>query len=148
SSGYAGAEALRDTIQRDLGLRVEVVNVEWSDYVDGLVRRQYPAYELYWGADYPDPESLLLVLFGAGRADNYVDYANERFDAVLAAAAGEQDPAKRLELYRSAQQILLDDHVVIPLYFDVSYTLAKPWVKGLAVTPLGILSLERVWLEH
>jgi peptide/nickel transport system substrate-binding protein/oligopeptide transport system substrate-binding protein len=148
SSGYAGAEAFRDSIQDDLGLRVEVINVEWNDYVEGLVRRQYPAYELYWGADYPDPESLLLVLFGTGRADNYVDYANERFNALLAAAAAEQDPAKRIDLYRSAQQILLDDYVVIPLYFDVSYTLAKPWVKGLTVTPLGILGLERVWLEH
>lgn len=148
SSGYAGAEALRDTVQRDLGLRVEVINVEWGDYVEGLARRLYPAYELYWGADYPDPESLLLILFGTGRADNYVDYSNERFDALLEAAAAEQDISKRIELYRTAQQVLLDDQVVIPLYFDVSYTLAKPWVKGLVVTPLGILGLERVWLEH
>jgi ABC-type transport system substrate-binding protein len=148
SSGYAGAEALRDTVQRDLGLRVEVINVEWGDYVEGLARRLYPAYELYWGADYPDPESLLLILFGTGRADNYVDYSNERFDALLDAAAAEQDVSKRIELYRAAQQVLLDDHVVIPLYFDVSYTLAKPWVKGLVVTPLGFVGLERVWLEH
>lgn len=148
SSGYAGAEALRDVVQRDLGLRVEVINVDWGDYVEGLARRLYPAYELYWGADYPDPEALLLVLFGTGRADNYVDYSNPRFDALLEAAAAEQDVAKRIELYRTAQQVLLDDLVVIPLYFDVSYTLAKPWVKGLIITPLGLLGLERVWLEH
>jgi ABC-type oligopeptide transport system substrate-binding subunit len=135
-------------VQRDLGLTVEIVNVDWPEFVLGLSRREYPAYELYWGADYPDPESLLLVLFGAGRADNYVDYRNGGFDDLLREAAAEPDVAKRADLYLRAQQILLDDQVVIPLYFDVAYTLAKPAVKGLQVTPLGILGLEPVWLEH
>ncbi|MEA2594386.1 MAG: oligopeptide transport system substrate-binding protein, partial [Thermomicrobiales bacterium] len=52
------------------------------------------------------------------------------------------------ELYLRAQQLLVDDQVIIPLYYDVAYTLAKPAVKGLEVTPLGILGLESVWLEH
>jgi len=148
SSGYAGAIAFRDVLQRDLGLQVEVIDVQWADYVNGLARREYPAYELYWGADYPDPESILLVLFGSGRPDNYIDYSNPAFDDVLAEAAEEQDPERRIELYRQAQQILLDDLVVIPLYFDVSYMLAKPWVKGLQITPMGVLGLESVWLER
>ncbi|HKG25622.1 MAG TPA: peptide ABC transporter substrate-binding protein [Thermomicrobiales bacterium] len=147
-SGYAGASALRDTVQRDLGLKVEIVNVDWSEFVLGLSRRDYPAYELYWGADYPDPESLLLVLFGSDRADNYVDYHNDAFDDLLRQSAAELDLAKRSDLYSQAQQVLLDDQVVIPLYFDVAYTLAKPAVRGLEVTPLGILGLESVWLEH
>lgn len=147
-SGYSGGGALRDTVERDLGLKVEIINVDWSEFVVGLSRQDYPAYELYWGADYPDPESLLLILFGTGRADNYVDYSNSAYDDLLRQAAAEQDVAKRSELYLQAQQVLLDDQVVIPLYFDVAYTLAKPAVKGLQVTPLGILGLETVWLEH
>lgn len=147
-SGYAGGSALRDTVERDLGLRIEIVNVDWSGFVVGLTRRSYPAYELYWGADYPDPEALLLVLFGSSRADNYVDYHNPAFDQLLDQAAAEQDVAKRTDLYLKAQQLLVDDQVIIPLYFDVAYTLAKPAVKGLQVTPLGILGLESVWLEH
>jgi oligopeptide transport system substrate-binding protein len=147
-SGYAGAQALRDTLEQDLGLKIEVIDVDWSEFVLGLSRRDYPAYELYWGADYPDPESLLLILFGSGRADNYVDYHNAAFDDLLAQAAGEQDPTKRIDIYRQAQQLLIDDQVILPLYYDVAYTLAKPTVKGLIVTPLGILGLETVWLEH
>jgi oligopeptide transport system substrate-binding protein len=147
-SGYAGASALRDVVERDLGLKIEVINVDWSEFVLGLSRRSYPAYELYWGADYPDPEALLLILFGSGRADNYVDYSNPAYDDLLEQAAVERDVTKRSDLYRQAQQLLVDDHVIIPLYFDVAYTLAKPAVKGLQVTPLGILGLESVWLEH
>jgi oligopeptide transport system substrate-binding protein len=147
-SGYASAESLRDVVERDLGLKIEVVDVEWSEFTTELARRSYPAYEIYWGADYPDPESLLLILFGSGRADNYVDYHNPRFDDLLDQAAAEQDVAKRSDLYAQAQQVLMDDDVVIPLYDDVAYTLARPSVKGLQITALGILGLESVWMEH
>ena len=35
-----------------------------------------------------------------------------------------------------------------PLSHDVRYTLMKPWVKGLDITPLGMLYLENAWLER
>jgi ABC-type transport system substrate-binding protein len=147
-AGYEGAQALRDSLQETLGLRIDVIDVEWSEFVAGLAHKSYPAYELYWGADYPDPEALLWVLFGTGRPDNYIGYSNEEFDRLLAAAAVEADQTKRSELIAEAQQILIDDAVVIPLTYDVAYTLQKPHVKGLEVTPLGILRFDSVWLER
>jgi oligopeptide transport system substrate-binding protein len=147
-SGYTGASALRDVVQKDLGLKIEVINVDWSAFVLGLSRQEYPAHELYWGADYPDPESMLLSLFGSGSPDNYVGFDNPEFDDLLRHATTEQDPDARAALYSQAQQILIDNNVIMPLYFDVAYTLAKPEVKGLQVTALGTLGLESVWLER
>lgn len=145
---YGGAEALREVLETDLGLDVEVISVPWSEYNDGLRRRSYPAYELYWGADYPDPETILWSLFGSDSADNYIDYHDDAFDELLRAAAREQDPDRRAPIYAEAQQVLMDDHVVIPLFHDVAYTLVKPGVKGLEITSLGVLRLETVWMER
>jgi peptide/nickel transport system substrate-binding protein/oligopeptide transport system substrate-binding protein len=136
------AESFRDVIKRDLGLRVDVVTVEWQSYLDGLANREYPAYLLYWGADYPDPESMLLTLFGSEMADNYIVYANPEFDELLEQAAAERDSARRTDLYQQANQLLIDDAVVLPLYYDVAYTLVRPGVQNLVVTPLGILYLD------
>lgn len=147
-SGYTGAESLRDSLEATLGLNVEVIDVDWSGFMAGLTSQAYAGYELYWGADYPDPESLLSTLFGTGRPDNYIGYSNPTFDRLLDRAATEQDPDARAELYARAQQLLIDDGAVIPLYYDVAYTLQKPSVKGLEVTALGILRLDSVWLEH
>jgi oligopeptide transport system substrate-binding protein len=147
-AGYAGAEALRDSLEASLGLTVEVIDVDWPDFLNGLTNQRYPAHELYWGADFPDPESLLWTLFGTGVADNYIGYENPRFDQVLAKAASETDAAARAKLYQQAQQMLIDDAVVIPLYYDVAYTLQKPYVRGLELTALGILRLDSVWLER
>jgi ABC-type transport system substrate-binding protein len=143
-----GGEALRDVLAADLGLRVEVVSVEWPEFNEGLRERAYPAYELYWGADFPDPESFLWALFGGDSPDNYLAYRNDAFDALLREAADTLDPAARAEIYARAHQMLIDDGVVLPLFHDVDYTVAKPYVRGLEVTPLGILGLEGVWLER
>jgi ABC-type transport system substrate-binding protein len=139
--------SFKEVIERDLGLQVDIVNVEWTEFIETLPKQTYPAYGIYWGADFPDPESLLLTLFGTGQADNYVGYSNPEFDAVLQQAAAEQDPDLRTQLYAQANQILMDDAIVLPFYYDRSYMLVRPWVHGLKVTPLGILSLDKVTVE-
>jgi ABC-type transport system substrate-binding protein len=139
--------SFKEVIERDLGLQIDLVNVEWTEYIATLPKQTYPAYGIYWGADFPDPESLLLTLFGTGQADNYVGYSNPDFDAILQQAAAEQDADVRVQLYAQANQLLMDDAVVLPFYYDRSYMLVRPWVHGLNVTPLGILSLDQVTVE-
>ncbi|MCA9860272.1 MAG: hypothetical protein KC438_11145, partial [Thermomicrobiales bacterium] len=137
----------KEVIEADLGLRIDVVSVEWTEYLSTLPRQTYPAYSIYWGADFPDPESLLLPLFGSGQADNYIGYSNPAFDELLAQAAAEQDSDVRVELYRQANQLLMDDSVVLPFYYDRSYMLVRPWVQGVQLTPLGILYLDSISVE-
>jgi ABC-type transport system substrate-binding protein len=140
--------ALRGVAAEELGLRVEVIEVNFPDLLRGLAARLFPAYSLYWGADYPDPESILWMLFGSDSPDNYTGYRNREFDGLLTEAAGVVDATARVPLYTAAQQVLLDDGAVIPFYFDVGHTLVRPEVSGLEVTPLGILGFEHVRLER
>ena len=147
-SGGGTAESLRDSLAETVGLRVDVISMEWPDFIRSLSSRTLPGFELYWTADFPDPESIMTVLFGTGRPDNYLDYSNPKMDALLKEASTEIDQTRRADLYRQAQQLLIDDHVVIPILFDIGYTLVNPAVKGLTVTPMGIISLDSVWMEH
>ncbi|MBA2277683.1 MAG: peptide ABC transporter substrate-binding protein, partial [Chloroflexia bacterium] len=141
-------EALRDVLAGQLGLRIEVIQVNWPDFLGGLAARLFPAYALYWGADYPDPESILWMLFGSDSPDNYTGYRHAELDALLAEAAGVADSGARAPLYQRAQEVLLDDGAMIPFYFDIAYTLVRPEVAGVEVTALGILGFERVRVER
>ncbi len=136
-------EALRDTAA-ELGLTIDAVEVNWTDFLSGLVRRRFPAYSLYWGADYPDPAAFLEMLFRSDGSDNYTGYSNPSFDSLLAQTRRESDVERRAALYLEAQNLLLDDGAVIPLYHDVSVSLARPGVGGLVLTPMGTLGLETV----
>lgn len=141
------AESLRDVAGPALGLDISVIALDFGDFLTGLARRQFGAYTLYWGADYPDPEAILQMLWGSDSPDNYTGYSNATFDRALATARGELDDARRAAAYRQAQQALLDDHVVIPLMFDVAYAVARPGVQGARITPMGLLGLERITMD-
>ena len=140
-------EALRDIAAVELGLTIEAVAVNWADFLRGLIERHFPAYSIYWGADYPDPEAFLDMLFHSNGSDNYTGYSNEAFDAILDQARRESDVDRRAALYIEAQYLLLDDGAVIPLYFDVAINLARPGIAGLEITSMGVLGLESVTAE-
>jgi oligopeptide transport system substrate-binding protein len=143
-----GAETLRDVLEKELGLKIEVLDVEWPQFNERLTSKTFPAYELTWVADFPDPETFLWNLFDSASPDNYSDYKNTKYDALLDQAAATFDVDKRAAIYADAEALLLADNVVVPLAHDVRYTLIKPWVHGLDMTPLGLLYLESVWVER
>jgi oligopeptide transport system substrate-binding protein len=121
-----------------------VHEVEWSDYLDGLDRGDYPMFTLTWGADYPDPEAMLGSLFRSTSPANYTGYNNADVDEALNRAAVDKNEATRMATYAQVEDRILRDHPGVPLYHSVNYTMVKPYVQGLKVTPLGILSLKNV----
>ena len=101
----------------------------------------------YRPTDFPIRKKSASHLVRHGlRLDNYVAIES-RFRCDLQQAAAEQDADVRVQLYAQANQVLMDDAVVLPFYYDRSYLLVRPWVHGLKVTPLGILSLDQVTVE-
>jgi len=142
AADIAPVEALRDVAQDALGLTIEAVQVDWFDFLQGLSTREWDAYSLFWSVDYPDPAALLEVLFGSGSPENYTGYYNPDVDALLADARAERDDSSRAEILMQAQQLLIDDAAVLPLYVPVRYTLARAGMTRIPVTPMGLLGLE------
>jgi ABC-type transport system substrate-binding protein len=139
---------LQEVYSRTLGIEIEVHQVEWSDYLEGLDRNEYPMYMLTWSADFPDPEAILGSLFRSNSPENHMGYRNADVDAALSAASTETDRQRRMVIYREVEERILRDHPAVPLFHSVSYTLVKPHVMGLNVTPMGILSLKDVRLAE
>jgi peptide/nickel transport system substrate-binding protein/oligopeptide transport system substrate-binding protein len=133
-------------LKQTLGVEVELRALEWSDYLDGLSRRQFPMYLLTWSADWPDPSSFLDSLFRSGSPQNCCAFADAQVDEALDAAQAEQDPAARARAYAALEQTLLEQAPVLPLLHNVTYMLIRPYVHGVRVTPLGILSLRDAYL--
>lgn len=146
TSGDALGPMLREVYSQSLGLDLEVQEVEWTDFLEGLDRHEYPMFTLVWGADYPDPESFLGTLFKSGSPENQTGYRNAGVDEALNAAAVEPNVQKRMAMYAQVEERVLKDYPVVPLYHSVRYVLVKPYVRGLKVTPMGILNLKDVRL--
>ncbi len=147
TTGGGDAVLLQEVWQEELGLEVELRQVVWADFLEGLDERRYPLFALGWIADYPDPQDFLEVLFRTGSPSNHTGYSNPEVDRLLGQAAVEQDEERRLALYRQVERLIIADAPIIPLTHGVTYSLTKPYVRGLQVTPMGILDLATVWIE-
>jgi oligopeptide transport system substrate-binding protein len=148
SGGSNLGATVKAVLERDLGITVNVEESNFGDYLSELDAHSYNLFVVNWVADYPDPENFLSALFHTGSPRNYSNYSNPKVDALLDQANVEQDTAKRADLYRQAQQQIIDDVAAIPIYHATDYELVKPAVKGLTITAMGILRLETVWVER
>jgi peptide/nickel transport system substrate-binding protein/oligopeptide transport system substrate-binding protein len=145
--GSGASVSLTAVLERDLGIDADAIGLDWSEFSARLTARDLPAFTLSWIADFPDPANFLASMFLSTSPDNYIGYSNSEVDRLLREAEAVQDVEERAELYLQAQQLVVDDAVLIPLYHDVSYTVVKPHVQGLVISPVGILSLEDIWID-
>lgn len=146
TSGDYAPVAMKLQYEANLGIKADVVQLEFQDYINDITARKLPVLTLDWVADYPDPSDFLRTLFYSTSTENYIGYNNPAVDKLLDQASAEQDATKRSALYEEAQQKIIDDAVVIPVYDDVQYQVIKPYVHGLDVTSIGLLGLESVWI--
>ena len=144
-----GVTALINMWRQNLGVDVEVQLVNPSLYYYGLEFQiaQGNFFNYGWIADYPDPHNFLDVLFRGGVTNNVGGYNNDEVNALLDQAGVEDDAAERGRIYRRVERLLVDDAAAIPLYYSRSQYLVNPNVRGLSLTPFGLLDLRNVVLE-
>ena len=119
-----------------LGVEVTLSNEEWKVFLQE--RRQRRTTEVFvgsWIADYDDPLSFLEIL-ESGNALNAEGYDNPRFDRLLEAARSDDDPQSRRAQLNEAEQMVLADLPVLPIYFYQSKHLVKSRVLGWQDNPM------------
>lgn len=143
------AEMIKEQYRKELGINVELREMEWGAFLDALDRKELPFVHLRWAADYLDAQNFLSVMLRTGAPENVVGYSNPRFDALCDQADREQDEQKRIQLYRQAERIAVQEDVPwITLYFQRDVELIKPYVKGIRDSLMGHLPHVTTYIER
>jgi ABC-type transport system substrate-binding protein len=144
-------------IQYDLaqaGMKAELNPVAYATLVDSMGRRKAVQCSLSgWSQDYPDPSDFLDTLFNGSRitdegCQNSSFYNSPKVNQLLAEAAACPDPARRLGIYEAAEQAVVEDAPVAPLYQPFTYLLRQPWLQGARLHPVLYYRFERMWMER
>lgn len=85
-----------------------------------------------WLADYNDPLNFLYLLDSDTGQQNYGNYSNPEYDRLLEAASQERDLVARAEQFAQAEKIMLEDHPITPMWFQVTKNLVDPQIDGWA----------------
>ncbi len=130
SADTARAMASVQSDWKAVGVHVGLVQEEAEiGYQDFRLRNFQVGYAA-WIADYNDPVSFLYLLESKTGQLNYGSYANPAYDALLARADQEPDMAKRAAILAHAEQIMLQDAPVIPVYYAINRALVNPAITG------------------
>ena len=143
-------EAVIASYKDVLGVDIAIQQTDWPTFLADISQDEnpYQMYQLGWIADYPDPQNFLDILFHSESRQNHTGYNNEELDALLDEAGVEQDPEKRVALYREAEQLIIDESPWVPLHFGLEYELVKPWVQGYSLTPMVIPKYQYVYISE
>jgi len=141
------AVAIASMWKQTLGVNATLRNQEWKVFLQTRTNKtETEVFRSGWIGDYNDAYTFLQLLI-SDNAQNDSGYNNAKFDELLKQASRETDLKKRAELMQQAEQFVLRDQPVIPIYFYVSKHLIKPRVKGFVPNIMDHIYTKDLWLE-
>jgi oligopeptide transport system substrate-binding protein len=133
---------------KTVGAEVRIVPSDAKNHYNLMRRQVFSAAWAGWVADYRDARDYLFLCQTASKDLNFGGYSSAKFDSLIAQSDRMRDPAQRGLLLQAAEQTMLDDVALAPVYFGVSRDLVSPAVRGWINNPVDInrsryLSLDR-----
>jgi oligopeptide transport system substrate-binding protein len=142
-------QAVQQMWKEQLGIQVELFNVEWKVYLARQSSLDYQIARAGWIGDYEDPNTF-LDLWVAGGGNNQTGWSSQRYDELIGQAACKIVNAReRMRTLQEAERMLVvDEAPILPLFTYVNKGMLGRRVKGwfpniLDLHPLKYISLER-----
>ncbi len=139
-------EAMQQMWEENLGIDVNVSTEEWAVYYENIQALNYDVGAMGWGADYMHPMTFFPLRLSDGVGNN-CGWGNAEYDSLVKQAQAETDPMEAMRLMRAAEDVMMAEMPLIPLYYRSSPKMMAPYVKGWYITPLNNMYLSGAYIE-
>ncbi|MEM0966188.1 MAG: peptide ABC transporter substrate-binding protein [Verrucomicrobiota bacterium] len=140
------AEAIQSFWKERLGITITLVNKEWKTYLADRTNRDFKIARAGWLGDYLDPDTF-LGLWTTESTNNFSGWSNPEFDRLMAEAGKLPSGKKRYQLLADAEEILLEELPLIPIFFYNRAYLISPRVKNWPSNILGYTNYSGISME-
>ncbi|MGN1406954.1 peptide ABC transporter substrate-binding protein [Lactobacillus sp.] len=130
-AGNKTTESLQSNFESTFGKKVSV-SVQNLPFKTRLSRSTAGNFDIVvsgWSADFADPISF-LDLFTSTNAENNGKWKNSEYDKLVADSKTTASSSKRWDDLTKAEEILLNNVGVSPLYYDTNVWMIRPSVKN------------------
>ena len=138
--------AVFQAMARQIHVDVQIQMADFQIILRNMRMGQYQLAYADWLADYDDA-STFLDLLRKGNPRNYAGYSNPKFDATMASAEREPDPAKRAALLKAGEKIALADMPWVPIRYRSRSVAVSPRVGGFMDNPAGVNRSRWLWIK-
>ena len=134
------AEMIQEQLKTNLGINTKLENQEWAVFQDTRKEGNYELARGGWLTDFMDPSGLLSI-FTSLNAYNDPKFNNAEYDELLSNSAkvGGQE---HFDLLYQAQDILMTELPIIPVYHYSDFMLAKDKLVGWDRSVLGTIDFS------
>ena len=121
--GTNSPEYLENTWENTLKINVDFQkDMSVWEIVESLENGNLNMALIAWDVEYPDPDSILRILFSRNSPMNCFSWFNDEFDILIETATKTLDQQKRLSLYHQADYLLVNQEVaIVPLFYYQAY---------------------------
>ena len=130
------AEFVQSQLENNLGIDVQVQSIPKKTRLTRMMNGNFDVVSTGWNADFSDPISF-LDLQTTGASYNYGKWSNKEYDKYVAASKTTSSTSDRFKDLAKAEQILLEEQGVTPLYHPIEAWMVKPSVKGVIYNGAG-----------
>lgn len=148
---YSGHHKIAQTIQQcwkqTFGIPVKLENKEWKVFLDELNSRDFFIARMGSLASIKDPTAFLDHYRYPEDSNNFPRWTNAQFSDLLDRADLALDNEERMLLLERAQEILIEEMPLIPLYFYTGSFLKRPYVKGVQFSEIHDVDFKCAYVE-
>jgi oligopeptide transport system substrate-binding protein len=138
-------QALAQNWKEAFDVDVALDPCEPNQFYKKLFSGNYDLSSGSWFADYFDPMSFLSVFQYKENGTNATGWSNPEYTRLIEQSCFEIDPQKRMDLLLQAQDILMNEMPVLPV-FHFSFTFAKNPLLQAELSPLGAMQLNQAYV--
>lgn len=147
------AVELQKQLKENLNLNVNFESLPNVQKYDLQMHGRSDIFRDAWVADYPSPESFLSVFISDGVPEdlnavsfpNTARYQNPLFDTYFKKGRDSNNRDTCYYYLMKAEQLLIDDAVIIPLWYEGSYRMLSASVKNLHLNAMRYYDLRQVY---
>lgn len=141
------AQNIQHQWAKNLNVDVGLEGLEIKVFRERLHNKDYALARASWIGDYNDP-STFTDKYLSYSENNDSAWANREYDRLCEAASTETDAARRLDMLSRAEEILLQEAPIIPIYYYVNAYLYRDNVRGIALNPRNMVMLQSISVDR
>ncbi|MBK5251891.1 MAG: hypothetical protein JJE29_04580 [Peptostreptococcaceae bacterium] len=129
------AEAIQEMWKQNLNIDSTISNQEWGVFMDNRFQGNFEVATGAWFGDYSDPMTF-LDMFTSYSGNNVAFWQNEEFDNAIEESKIVIGVERDEKLYR-AEKLMMDDSIIMPIFYYTSPIMVQNRVSGWEYTSLG-----------
>jgi len=141
------AQAIEQMWESNLGINVDCIGVGWDELQSNLSSGSFMIGRQGWLGDYYHPMSM-LGLWTSDSDINHTNWSDSQYDSFIEQSKTILDMNTNMDLMHDAEDILMNDMVVLPIYYYNNTKMMSKDVINYVKSPFGYIYFDKTKIKY